>query len=321
MSADLHAQIFAYASASADLKILASDTSLQHDTPIKTIWKKIKSFKSNYIQQTYHLIKSNVMITDPKEKANALAEYFTNNSRTRIHWIPGDVENMIEGAKLYQGNEEYNKRIGFSELEEALANCKDTSPGGDHISYFLLRSLPRSRKIELLNIFNQSFYLGQVPSAWKTGIVAPILKPGKGPGNVASYRPITLLSCFGNVIEQIIKNRLEYVVEIKRLLKLELPEQFGFRKGQGTTDILVRLEHRIQKTLESRNISMVVYLDLRIAFYMICGRGLIYKLVKSGISGNMIKWLDNYFESRKIQVRLDGHFFVKWTFWLVHPRE
>ena len=191
------------------------------------------------------MIKSNVMITDTKEKPNVLAEYFTNNSRTGMHWTPGDAENMIESAKLYQGNEEYNKRNGFSELEEALANCKDTSPVGDHIPYFLLRSLPRSRKIELLNILNQSFHLGQVPSAWKTGIVVPILKPGNDPGNVASYRPITLLSCFGQVMEQIIKHRLEYVVEIKKLQK---PEQCGFRKGQGTTDILVRLEHRIRKT-------------------------------------------------------------------------
>ena len=53
---------------------------------------------------------------------------------------------------------------------------------------------------------------------------------------------------------------------------------------------------------------MVVYLDFRSAFDMIWGRGLIYKLVKSGITGNMIKLLDSYFESRKIQVRLDGHF-------------
>ena len=43
------------------------------------------------------------------------------------------------------------------------------------------------------------------------------------------------------------------------------------------------------------------------AFDMIWGRGLIYKLVKSGITGNMIKWFDNYFETRKIQVRLDHY--------------
>ena len=102
-------------------------STLQHDTPIKTVWKKIKLFKSSYMQQTYPLIKSNAMITDPKEKANALAEYFTNNSGTGIHWTPGDAENMIESAKLYQGNEEYNKRIGFSELEEALANASSNS--------------------------------------------------------------------------------------------------------------------------------------------------------------------------------------------------
>ena len=54
------------------------------------------------MEQTYPLIKSNVMITDPKEKANALAEYFTNNSRMGIHWTPGDAENMIESAKLFR---------------------------------------------------------------------------------------------------------------------------------------------------------------------------------------------------------------------------
>ena len=33
------------------------------------------------MQQTYPLIKNNVLIIYPKEKANALAEYFTNDSR------------------------------------------------------------------------------------------------------------------------------------------------------------------------------------------------------------------------------------------------
>ena len=33
------------------------------------------------MQQTYPLIKNNVMITDTKEKANALTEYFTNDPR------------------------------------------------------------------------------------------------------------------------------------------------------------------------------------------------------------------------------------------------
>ena len=105
-------------------------------------------------------------------------------------------------------------------------------------------------------------------------------------------------------MERIVKNRLEFIVEREKLLK---PEQGGFRKAQGTTDILLRLEHRIRQAFENRNVSLVVYLDLKSAFDKVWGKGLIYKLSKYGLQGNILKWLDKYFKDRKIQVRLDGH--------------
>ena len=76
--------------------------------------------------------------------------------------------------------------------------------------------LPLQNKMELLNICNQSFHLEEVPVKWKVGIVIRILKPGKDPGDVSSYRPITLLSCLGKVMEQIVKNLLEYIVETEK---------------------------------------------------------------------------------------------------------
>ena len=45
------------------------------------------------------------------------------------------------------------------------------------------------------------------------------------------------------------------------------------------------------------------------AFVKIWGKVFIDKLVKSGIRGNIVKWLDNYFTDRKIQVRLAWPFF------------
>ena len=117
-------------------------------------------------------------------------------------------------------------------------------------------------------------------------------------------RPIHLLPCLSKIMERIIKNRLEFIVEREKLLK---PEQCGFRKAQGTTDILLRLEHRIWQAFENRNVSLVVYIDLKSAFDKVWGKELIYKLSKYGLQGNILKWLDNYFKDRKIQVRLDGH--------------
>ena len=70
-------------------------------------------------------------------------------------------------------------------------------------------------KLELLTIYNRSFQQGEIPKAWKLGIVIPILKPGKNSSDSASYRPFTLLPCLSKVMEQIIKNRLEFIVERK----------------------------------------------------------------------------------------------------------
>ena len=75
-------------------------STLQHDTPIKTVWSKMKSFKSSYTQQTYSLISNNVMITDPKEKANVLAEFFSCSSITGIRtlMILGIVLKMLKSV-------------------------------------------------------------------------------------------------------------------------------------------------------------------------------------------------------------------------------
>ena len=63
-------------------------STLQYDSPIKTVWSKIKSFKSNYVQQTYPITLNNVMITDPVDKANVLAEFFSSISRWGFHKTP-----------------------------------------------------------------------------------------------------------------------------------------------------------------------------------------------------------------------------------------
>ena len=58
------------------------------------------------------------MITDPKEKANALAEFFSCSSITGIHWDPDNLWDSIENAKVCLDTKEYNKEIAVFELRE-----------------------------------------------------------------------------------------------------------------------------------------------------------------------------------------------------------
>jgi len=92
-----------------------------------------------------------------------------------------------------------------------------------------------------------------------------------------------MLPCLNKVMERVVNKRLEYVVEQNQLLH---KTQSGFRKGQGTMDILMRVEHIIRRTLSHSEICIIIYLDLKSAFDKIWGKGLIYKMAQKGIKGN-----------------------------------
>ena len=141
----------------------------------------------------------------------------------------------------------------------------------------------------------------EVAGSWKHGIIIPILKPGEDKTEVASYRPITLLSCVGKLLEKIICKRLNYWITSNSSLA---NHQCGFRAGMSTYDVLLRLEANIRKSLMSQTQTIVVYLDLKAAFDRVWHLGLLYKLAEMGLQGRMFRWIGNYLENRTSQVRL-----------------
>jgi ribonuclease HI len=102
-------------------------------------------------------------------------------------------------------------------------------------------------------------------------------------------------------MERVICRRLEYWVEKNRMLG---KYQCGFRKGLSTIDVLLRLQNRIRRSIDGKEYCIVVYLDLKGAYDKVWHKGLLYKLAKMGIRGNMIRWFQNYLYQRKIMVRI-----------------
>ena len=72
---------------------------------------------------------------------------------------------------------------------------------------------------------------GSIPDDWKSSGVLPIYK-GKGdPMECGSYRGIKLLEHAMKVVERISEHRIRQQIEIDDM-------QFGFMKGNGTTDAI-----------------------------------------------------------------------------------
>lgn len=276
---------------------------INHEMPIGTAWKTIRSLKKGNVPENPPLQVNGEIIIDPYNKACAFRNQFerVSNTQPALYLAPQKLKFYKEA--LNATNVEYNREITIAELKNALSHCRDSSPGEDGIGYNMLRALDECNLTDLCNIFNQSFFTGHVPANWKSGLIIPILKPGKIKNDPSSYRPITLLSCIGKTMERIIKNRLEDFLERQNVLS---PTQCGFRKKQGTEDVLLRLENTIRQALANQKICLVTYIDLKSAFDIVWPEGLKYKLAMSGVRGNMLGWLSSYLCGRTVKVLVGG---------------
>ncbi len=80
----------------------------------------------------------------------------------------------------------------------------------------------------VLALFQASLQGGELPSQWRHAKIIPLKKPDKGDYTIAkAWRPISLLSTFGKVLEAVVVERISYAVETFGLLAAS---HFGARK-------------------------------------------------------------------------------------------
>jgi hypothetical protein len=89
-----------------------------------------------------------------------------------------------------------------TEVEDIL-KILDTSKatGPDCINPRLLREAAPILKYPLCKLFNISLSLSSFPSEWKLTNVTPVFK-NDSPGILKNYRPISLISIIGKVMER-----------------------------------------------------------------------------------------------------------------------
>jgi hypothetical protein len=96
------------------------------------------------------------------------------------------LANFLKSKNL----EEYNCPFSLDELRKSLDKAHDTACGPDDIHYQLLKHLPESALQVLLDLMNDIWETGDLPSIWKLANVIPIPKPDKDHSEPSNYRPI-----------------------------------------------------------------------------------------------------------------------------------
>ena len=94
-------------------------------------------------------------------------------------------------------------------------------------------------------------------------MVAPIPKPGKDPGNVTNYRPISLTSCLCKTFEKMVNLRLTWVLKDNNIIT---EMQFGSIKDRSTLDPITILEHHIRTGFKKKIPTVAVFYDIEKAY-------------------------------------------------------
>ena len=150
---------------------------------------------------------------------------------------------------------------------------------------------------------NESITLGTFPDKRKCAKVIPIHKKGS-PTDPSNYRPISLLSIYRKILENLMYKRLyEFLDKMDAFYSL----QFGFREKHSTNHALTGMTETIRSTLDNGKYGCGVFIDLNKAFDTTNHSILLKKMDHYGIRGIALDWFSSYLSERKQYVSVNGN--------------
>ena len=154
-------------------------------------------------------------------KAEAISAQYASVYTVESDKIPSEAPS---GATI--STSEVNPEV----IKKALTKLDiKKAPGPDGVHPALLKALCGILLHPLTVLFTKSLEQGKLPLEWKRGVIKPMFK-GRDPCIPGNYRPVTLTSVIGKVLERLIKEQLESFLSVSGQLTAE---QYGFTKGRS----------------------------------------------------------------------------------------
>ncbi|GFX80972.1 probable RNA-directed DNA polymerase from transposon BS [Trichonephila clavipes] len=243
----------------------------------------------------------------PIEKAEVIADSLQKQFEPNT-----DVENPRLSTHIQRKVQRFLDSLTCMDLEETspseiqrfIKNLKpNKSPGMDLITNRILKNLPTKFIIFIALLFNMLLENCYFPKSWRMAVVIPILKPNSDYSNPQNYRPISLPSSLSKANEFVILNRLNQHCLARNII---IPEQHGFVTKCFTVTQLLRVTELVHTGFQNHQATGMLFADIAKAFDKIWHDGLISKMMRLGLSDQILKIIHSYLNSREFRVRVEN---------------
>ena len=274
-------------------------------TSAKDFWKTVRSFEGKRTITNIGPIKdsSGVIHSDDTSKAIALNSFFVNVGKSLSKSTQDSSVNFPRQSARNNSVSLYDIALNKDLLKSSLKRLKPGKASGpDDISSRELRLIGDAFLDCFMPLAQRSILECKFPSQWKQAQVKCLHKKGSTL-DCGNYRPISLLSIPGKLLENVVSQQLDNFLYGSNLISMN---QWGFRKGGSPELLLLSLTEQWRLALDESNIIGVVFIDFQKAFDCVNHTVLKDKLHSIGITGSFYDWLLNYLENRKQFVTVNG---------------
>ena len=208
------------------------------------------------------------------------------------------MQNLKVAKDSAEQQSQHARPFYTSEVETAICSLKlGKAAGTDGVFPEFLKNCGEGAIAWLAVFYTNILTSGNIPSLFKRAKIIALLKPGKPPGDPASYRPISLLSISYKLLERLIYNRIEPIINATVPI-----EQAGFRAGRSCCDQVLALTTYVEDGFQKKQKIGAAFLDLTAAYDTVWRQGLVLKFLKvipCKMLGNL---LNNMLSNRHFQV-------------------
>ncbi|KAF7237949.1 RNA-directed DNA polymerase from mobile element jockey [Varanus komodoensis] len=218
----------------------------------------------------------------------------------------GEVPMLPSGPKLM----DELQLLLPDDVDKVLGQVCPTTCLLDLCPFWLLNKAKHGTGAWILEVVNASLRDSWAPAFLKEVVVWPVLKKASlDPEMATNYRPMANILFLGKVLEWVVAGQLQALLDKTDYLD---PFQSSFRPGYGTESALVGLYDDLCRERDRGSASLLVLLDLSVAFDTINHGILLDRLAGLGVGGTALQWFLSYLNGRFQKVVLGDYGSAQW---------